>query len=248
MRPPHPPYRQSACYHPHYQHFPCIPLHRPPEPPGMSSRRRRVISRQRPGRQNSREPSGRLRQPCGRGRARFQDRMQVPVHVQPHVLEPVVRMTCNVCVGPIEHGQIAPKEQFSSNGLGGFIIALLEVAEHFFVGVLECILHVLIEVDTWIHVQVVVGAGWSVRVETVAEGDSLGIADGIIGVGGALRDLRSGGAVLSRRRDIGTSVLYFERMVRLLLNRITCASLDVEKLFTCEEDAVFASAAVICSS
>jgi len=157
-------------------------------------------------------------------------------------------MTYNVCVGSIEHGQIAPKEQFSSDGLGGFIISLPEVAEHFFKRIFECIFHVLVEVDAWIHVQVVVGAGWGVWVKAVAERDSLGIADWIIGVGGDLRDMRSGGAVLSRRRNICISVLYCERIVRLLLNRMTCASLNVQKFFTCEEDAVLASAAVSFSS
>ena len=153
-----------------------------------------------------------------------------------------------MCVSSIEHGQIAPEEQFSSDGLCSFVVGSSKILEHFFKGVFEHILHVLVEIDAWIHVQVVVGAGWGVWVEAVAVRDSLGIADGIIGVGGGLRDLGSGGMVLSRRRDIGTSVLYCEWVVRLLLHRMTCASLDVGKLFTCEENAVLASAAVICSS
>ena len=123
-------------------------------------------------------------------------------------------MTHNVCVSSIEHRQIAPKEQFSSDGLCCFVVGSSKVLEHFFKGVFEHVLHILVEVDTGIHVQVVVGAGWGVWVEAVAEGNRVGIADGIIGVG--LRDPRSGGAVLSRRRNIVTGVLHYGRMVRSL--------------------------------
>jgi hypothetical protein len=84
---------------------------------------------------------------------------------------------------------------------------LPEVVNHFFEGVFEHVLQILVEIDARVRIQMVVSAGWDIGVEAVAKGERVWVADGIIGVAIGLRDRRSRGAVFSLRNRLFSSVL-----------------------------------------
>jgi hypothetical protein len=132
-----------------------------------------------------------------------------------------------VRVGAVQKRQIAPLQQFGGDGLGGFIVGLLEVVEHFFEGVFEHVLQVLVEINARVRIQMVVSAGWGIGVEAIAKREGVWVADGIIGVAIGLRDRRSGGAVLSWRNCLFTSILGRNMLVRILDNRCSCVFLNV---------------------
>jgi hypothetical protein len=129
-----------------------------------------------------------------------------------------------VRVGAVQNRQIAPLQQLGSDGLGDFIVGLLEVVEHFFEGGFEHVLQVLVEIDARVRIQMVVSAGWGIGVEAVAKRERIWVADGIIGVAIGLRDRRSRGAVLGWRNGLFTSILGRNMLVRILDNRFSCVS------------------------